>query len=474
MRRFTLLTLTLLLFMLGLGLAATKLHAQTGQDTHQVQSGETLFSISQRYDVAISDLREWNDLQSDQLDSGMTLRLIPPAESGSVTHTVGARETLFAISRRYGVTIAEIQQWNRLESTSLSEGQQLVIHPDGAPGQNGAPGQTAAAETPRREASSGTSTATAPTATPPSSPPSGTPSGDTSATSPDTGPDSLADASSESSSTESATDIDSATTAEPATDTDPVTSADPVSPDAADEIEPRIRESVVAPAATVNTYYTVRSGDYLNRIAAEHGMTTEELRQLNQLESDMLRVGQQLIVKSLESTPVVDPELGESTPQGRFVTYRTQSGDSAERVMERFSMSMDALKALNPGTDFSSLGSGQRITVLLPPSRQFANPYQRATGLRGLGEIPVTPYNESASTPTTSGELYDPQQLTAAHANMTLGSIVYLENPDNGRGSYVKINDRFSGDGIKLSQYAYQLLGLDGRTQSRVVLYQEE
>src|SRR5690625_7561471 len=226
----------------------------------------------------------------------MTLRLIPPAESGSVTHTVGARETLFAISRRYGVTIAEIQQWNRLESTSLSEGQQLVIHPDGAPGQNGAPGQTAAAETPRREASSGTSTATAPTATPPSDLPSGTPSGDTSATSPDTGPDSLADASSESSSTEPATDIDSATTAEPATDTDPVTSADPVSPDTADESEPRIRESVVAPAASVTTHCTARSGACADSVASVLGMTTEELRQLNQLESDMLRVGQQLIV----------------------------------------------------------------------------------------------------------------------------------------------------------------------------------
>lgn len=455
--------LSLLLLGITLSLTTTvDLYAQTGQDTHRVQAGETLYSISQRYDIAVSDLREWNDLESDNLSVGTALRLTPPSESQSVTHTVGARETLFAISRRYGVTIAEIQQWNRLESTSLSEGQQLVIHLGGAPEGAATPESPAA----RRE------------------PPTETPSP---ATSNDIQPEAepLAEAEAEAlqPATPPVTAPDEGASADTVTDGPPAPAARPESatvqhdttlPGSQSDSLARARESIVAPPSSVNTYYTVRTGDYLNRIAAEHGMTTEELRRLNQLDSDLLRVGQQLIVRSHEATPVVDPELGESTPQGRFVTYRIQSGDSAERLMERFSISMEALEALNPGTNFNTLSSGQRITVLLPPSRQFANPYRRATGLRGLGEIPALRYDEGPSTPTTSGELYDPEQLTAAHPNMALGSIVYLENPDNGRGSYVKINDRFSGEGIKLSRYAYQLLELEASAQARVVLYQEE
>jgi rare lipoprotein A len=77
------------------------------------------------------------------------------------------------------------------------------------------------------------------------------------------------------------------------------------------------------------------------------------------------------------------------------------------------------------------------------------------------------------ATPTTSGELYNPEQLTAAHPNMALGAVVFVENQQNKRGVYVKINDRFSGDGIKLSKKAYQLLDFNGSGPSIVSIYQD-
>lgn len=49
-------------------------------------------------------------------------------------HTVVKGETLYAIARRYGVTITEIQQWNELPSPDrISEGQQLKIYAAGTP-----------------------------------------------------------------------------------------------------------------------------------------------------------------------------------------------------------------------------------------------------------------------------------------------------------------------------------------------------
>ncbi|MEX0890499.1 MAG: LysM peptidoglycan-binding domain-containing protein, partial [Balneolaceae bacterium] len=202
---------------------------------------------------------------------------------------------------------------------------------------------------------------------------------------------------------------------------------------------------------------------------------TQELRDLNNLEEDVIRVGQQLIVHQVRSTPVVEEGAEESTPQGRFVTYRVESGENLTRILDRFLMTEEELKGLNPGTDLNSLRNGQRITVLLPPSRSFANPYLESSGLEDLGELETTRYrDDQAAAPTTSGELYNPHQLTAAHANMALGSIIYVENPSTGRGTYVKVNDRIRNDGIKLSEKAFRQLGFrDGATAS-VRIYQQD
>ncbi len=205
-------------------------------------------------------------------------------------------------------------------------------------------------------------------------------------------------------------------------------------------------------------------------------MTTEELRRLNNLDDDMISVGQRLIVRESQSTPVVDEEFEESTPQGRFVNYRMESGEDTETLLDRFSMTLEELESLNPGiNNVRSLNSGQRVTILLPASRTFKNPYRKGAGLQDLGDVVVSHYDVSAAaTPTTSGELYNPDQLTAAHASIALGRVVYVENPVNGQGLYVKINDRFSGDGIKLSEKAYQALNFPSSARAAATIYQEE
>lgn len=362
--------------------------AQNRPTEHTVRQGETLYSISREYGVTVAEIREWNQLEDDNLQTGMQLRIAPPSRNATV-HTVQEGETLFAISRKYGVTIAEIEQWNDLRTNVLAPGMDLTIYSEG--------------DFPQE--SGGTT--------------------------------------------------------------------ERVEPSEPDE-EPR--ESIVAPGSSrSNTYYTVRSGDYLNRIASEHGMTTQELRELNNLEEDVIRVGQQLIVHQVRSTPVVEEGAEESTPQGRFVTYRVESGENLTRILDRFLMTEEELKGLNPGTDLNSLRNGQRITVLLPPSRNFANPYLESSGFEDLGEVETTRYrDDQAAAPTTSGELYNPSQLTAAHANMALGSIIYVENPSTGRGTYVKVNDRIRNDGIKLSEKAFRQLGFrDGATASVQISQQD-
>lgn len=56
---------------------------------------------------------------------------------------------------------------------------------------------------------------------------------------------------------------------------------------------------VASPAVNL-VAYVVRSGDTLAVIAYSHGMTIRELRELNHLDSDRLRVGQKLVVKGVK------------------------------------------------------------------------------------------------------------------------------------------------------------------------------
>jgi len=99
--------------------------------THVVKAGETLFAISRQYSVTVDDIKKWNNLPSNTISTGQRLFVGPPAgqaaTSTSVQHQVRPGETLFSISRRYGVTVTEITEWNGLGSTTIETGQILVI-----------------------------------------------------------------------------------------------------------------------------------------------------------------------------------------------------------------------------------------------------------------------------------------------------------------------------------------------------------
>ncbi|MFD2246033.1 LysM peptidoglycan-binding domain-containing protein [Pontibacter ruber] len=115
---------------------------------HTVKQGETLYSISRVYAVSVHDISKWNDLGDTPLKIGQELLIaepqtIPevtpeeeetPAAASSGYHTVVAGETLFQISKKYGLSVDEIRTWNGLTGNALSLGQQLrIVAPAAAP-----------------------------------------------------------------------------------------------------------------------------------------------------------------------------------------------------------------------------------------------------------------------------------------------------------------------------------------------------
>lgn len=152
----------------------------------------------------------------------------------------------------------------------------------------------------------------------------------------------------------------------------------------------------------------------------------------------------------------------ESTPQGKFVTYKINEKDSLRKLLQFHKMDGYDFRALNPETSPSDIEPGDELTLLLASSSPQKNPYRYQRSERGASEIQVSRYpDDRRGKTTTSGDLYNPDALTAAHPGLALGSVVYVENPETGHGIFVLINDRTSENRLLLSDAAFQALQYD-------------
>jgi LysM repeat protein len=109
--------------------------------THTVAAKETMYSISRLYGASIDDIKQWNNLKDNSLSIGQTLIIrksntgssgiqtnVPDANvSKAGIHTVAAKETMFSISRQYGISVQQLKDWNKLEGNDISIGQQLIV-----------------------------------------------------------------------------------------------------------------------------------------------------------------------------------------------------------------------------------------------------------------------------------------------------------------------------------------------------------
>lgn len=109
---------------------------------HRVEEKETLYGISRRYGSSINDILEYNPAADAGLEIGQVLKIPYSGASPKLStrqtgpggvHKVAEKETLFSISRLYGVSIDELRAWNKLTSSSLSVGQELVIRATDTP-----------------------------------------------------------------------------------------------------------------------------------------------------------------------------------------------------------------------------------------------------------------------------------------------------------------------------------------------------
>ncbi|WP_167408012.1 peptidoglycan endopeptidase LytE [Bacillus subtilis] len=97
-------------------------------------------------------------------------------------------------------------------------------------------------------------------------------------------------------------------------------------------------------SSSSSSTYKVKSGDSLWKISKKYGMTINELKKLNGLKSDLLRVGQVLKLKgSTSSSSSSSSKVSSSSTS----TYKVKSGDSLSKIASKYGTTVSKLKSLN-------------------------------------------------------------------------------------------------------------------------------
>lgn len=152
------------------------------------------------------------------------------------------------------------------------------------------------------------------------------------------------------------------------------------------------------------TSYVVQSGDVLGLIAERFDVDIAELRRVNDLSGNLIRVGQTLTIPALEGAESTEPSdetenatgvIGSTTPTtgstepaptptpvscgANAVGHCVQSGDSLLGIASKYGVSVDALRTANPSVTGDAIRIGELLSI----------PGQTAGGSDNTGDTPA-------------------------------------------------------------------------------------
>ncbi|MEO5301353.1 LysM peptidoglycan-binding domain-containing protein [Enterococcus cecorum] len=326
-----------------------------GGSTYTVSVGDTLWAISRKFGVTITQLKSWNNLSSDMIYVGQKLSIQTgtgntavtptpstpvvsnnPTTSNAQTYTVVAGDSVWKIAHQFGISMDTLRSLNNIQNNFIYPGQVLKI-------------QASNTVTPSTPSSNQTTTTTTGSYT--------VKAGDSLWKIANQHGLSLSQLKSinhlssdliypgQKLVVKSGATSTSITTSSQSTVTNQVTN--------------QTTTPVSRPSANTQASYTVKAGDSLWAIATKHGLSVSQLKSLNQLSSDMIYPGQKLTVKggntasvstSTVTTTTAKPaptQVSNQTVTATDKTYKVVSGDSVWKIAHQFGISMDTLRSLN-------------------------------------------------------------------------------------------------------------------------------
>ena len=148
-------------------------------------------------------------------------------------------------------------------------------------------------------------------------------------------------------------------------------------------------------------YYIVKSGDTLYSIAKKYGLSVDELKKMNNLSSNTLSINQKLLVGNDMST------------DDNYDVYVVKSGDTLWGIASKYNTSVDKIKDIN-NLNSNNLSIGQKL--LVPGNNLGTKKYIVKSG--------DTLYKIAQNNGTTVTELINFNNLKTT--NLSIGQVLYI------------------------------------------------
>ena len=102
-----------------------------------VQKGDNLSNIAKKFNVTVAELQDWNKLTTKSISLGASLQVVKnpihneviaePVERKDIAYSVQKGDNLGSIAKKFGASVEDLKQWNNLTSNAIAIGNSLIV-----------------------------------------------------------------------------------------------------------------------------------------------------------------------------------------------------------------------------------------------------------------------------------------------------------------------------------------------------------
>ncbi|MFM1753126.1 MAG: hypothetical protein RLZZ236_65 [Bacteroidota bacterium] len=102
-----------------------------------VQKGDNLSAIAKKFNITLADIKEWNKLTNSNVHLGTSLQVVKnpinkevvseSVERKDIAYSVQKGDNLGSIAKKFGTSIEDLKQWNKLNSNAIAIGNSLIV-----------------------------------------------------------------------------------------------------------------------------------------------------------------------------------------------------------------------------------------------------------------------------------------------------------------------------------------------------------
>lgn len=110
----------------GMAILATGISAQADAKEHTVTTGESLWSIADKYDTTVERIKKINKIESDIILPNQKLEVLVKGK-----YEVQKGDTLEKIAKKFDTKVADLKRWNSIETNkALKVGKLIIVDKD--------------------------------------------------------------------------------------------------------------------------------------------------------------------------------------------------------------------------------------------------------------------------------------------------------------------------------------------------------